>query len=153
MRLHEQIFNAFWIFFGCAICVLSVQLTLWDSSGPGSGCIPFIAGILIGATGLVLFVLECARGSRDRRPEGFFPNALAIRRILFILSALCFMALTVAHLGFLVSSFLAVCFLLGAIEPQKWTTTVVVALASSLGSYYLFKGLLQVPLPRGILGF
>lgn len=153
MRLSEQIYNAFWILFGSAICVLSVQLTLWDPSGPGSGFIPFVAGALIGTTGLVLSVLEFARRVRDRHPERFFPNRLVIRRILFVLGALCFMALTIAHLGFLVSAFLAICFLLRAIEPQKWTTILVVALASSLGSYYLFNGLLQVPLPKGILGF
>jgi hypothetical protein len=153
MRLHEQIYNAFWILLSGAICVLSVQLTLWDASGPGGGFIPFLAGALIGATGLALFVLEFAKGIRDRRPEAFFPNSLAIRRILFVLGALCFMALTIAHLGFLISAFLAICFLLRAVEPQKWTTIVVIALASSLGSYYLFNGLLQVPLPAGILGF
>ncbi len=69
------------------------------------------------------------------------------------MGALCFMAMALSTLGFLLSAFLATCFLLRAIEPQKWWVVLVVASVSCVAAYGLFDGLLQVPLPKGLLGF
>lgn len=147
----EQAYNALWIVLGLGICLLSVRLTLWDESGPGNGFIPFVAGLLIGISGLGLLLAEWAR-----RPAAaalpFLPNRPATVRILLILGGLCFMAASLTTLGFLLSAFLSLCFLLRAIEPQKWWVVVLVALISCAGGYGLFNTLLQVPLPRGLLG-
>ncbi len=153
MNLYEQIYNVVWILLGMGICTESIRLRLWDaSSGPGSGFIPFLAGLFIGATGLLLFAWEVGKGSEKKPREPFWQDPLATKRIFYILAGLCAMALLIPTLGFLITSFLITSFMLRVIEPQKWIAVLAISLASCLTVYYFFSYLLQVSLPTGFLG-
>lgn len=153
MRICEQAYNAFWILLGSASCIISVQLTLWDETGPGNGFIPFVTGLLIGVSGLTLFLVELCKQFSPGASQPFLPNRPATVRILLVLGGLCFIAVTLSHLGFLISAFLVLCCLLRAIEPQRWWVVLVIAVISCVAAYGLFSVLLQVPLPKGLLGF
>ncbi len=83
-RVVDQIFNIFWILFGIGICIQSIRHQLWSPAGPGSGFIPFLTGLLIGASGFLLFLSERSNvskkegnrkvlGKSNRREEGLLP--------------------------------------------------------------------------------
>jgi hypothetical protein len=153
MNLYEQIYNVVWVLLGIGICTESFRLKLGDaSSGPGSGFIPFLAGLFIGAIGFLLFLGEVRKGPGKKPREQFWQDPLATRRILYILIGLCAMALLIPILGFLLTSILITTFMLRVIEPQKWAAVILTSLASCLAVYFLFSYFLQVSLPRGFLG-
>jgi len=153
MNLYEQIYNVVWILLGIGILTESIRLKLWDaSSGPGSGFIPFLAGLSIGAIGLLLFLWEVGKGSEKKAREPFWQDPIATKRIFYIIGGLCAMALLIPTLGFLLTSILMTTFMLRVVNPQKWAAVILTSLASCFAVYYLFSYLLQVSLPTGFLG-
>ena len=57
------------------------------------------------------------------------------------------------RLGFILTVFFLILFLMRTIEPQKWRVSVFYAAISALSTFVVFKVLLQTPLPEGLLGF
>jgi uncharacterized membrane protein YuzA (DUF378 family) len=153
MRSYEQVYNLFWILLSIGICTESIRLQLWDpSSGPVAGFIPFLAGILLGISGLLMFISGWSRRPRKDQRERFWPDVTGTRRIVYILAGLSAMAYLMPILGFLITSILITAFMLRVIEPQKWITVILTSFSCCFLVYWLFHHLLQVSLPRGFLG-
>jgi putative tricarboxylic transport membrane protein len=149
----EQIFNIFWIFLGVGICIESIHEKLWSASGPGSGFLPFLTGLVIGLIGCVMFVGKRSKDATGEDEEKFWGNPVTRNRILFLLMGLCAMAYLLPRLGFLLTSILITVMMIRVIEKKKWTTIFAVSLASCLTIYLLFQFLMQIRLPKGFLGF
>jgi hypothetical protein len=153
MRSYEQVYNFFWILLSVGICAESIRLQVWDSSsGPVAGFIPFLAGILLGVSGLLMFISGWSRKPRRDQRERFWPEATGTKRIVYILAGLSAMAYLMPILGFLITSILITAFMLRVIEPQKWMTVILTSFSCCLLVYWLFHHLLQVSLPKGFLG-
>jgi len=58
-------------------------------------------------------------------------------------------AVGMEYLGFLISTFLFIAFLLKFIEPQRWTVVLFGSILASGVSYCIFELILQVQLPKG----
>jgi hypothetical protein len=142
-----------WVLLGLGISFYSVRLQLWTAAGPGSGLLPFVAGLFLGLFGLALLLAEWSRRRRGRRPAPFWADAAARNRVGLVVAGLCAMAFLMPILGFLLAASLVMTFLLGVIERGRLASSVALALASSVSIYWLFASLLQVRLPRGLLGF
>ncbi len=152
-RIVDRILNIFWILFGAGICVESVRLRLWNPSGPGSGFIPFLSGLLIGMIGLLLFVGDRSKGSEREEMGKFWENPIARNRVFYLLASLCFMAVFMKKLGFLLTSVIVTILMIRTIEARRWVTLVAVSVGSCLVIFFLFKSLMQINLPKGFLGF
>jgi hypothetical protein len=57
------------------------------------------------------------------------------------------------RLGFVVTTFVLVTFLLSWIEGTSWARSLGVASAAALGSFAIFELWLKIRLPKGVLGF
>lgn len=153
MRSYEQVYNFFWIGLSIGICVESTRLQVWDPvSGPSTGFIPFLAGILIGVSGLLMFISGWIKRRRKDQREKFWPEMAGTKRIVLIVAGLSAMAYLIPILGFLITSILITTFMLRVIEPQKWVAVIITSLGCCLLVYWLFNNLLQVSLPKGFLG-
>ena len=85
-------------------------------------------------------------------PDGFIPGRDGIRRMLYIMGALVASLLVMKYLGFSLTMMGFSVFLLRTLgRRQSWWLTLTLSGIGSFGTYYLF-GLLQVALPRGLLG-
>ena len=73
------------------------------------------------------------------------------KRIVLAIVALLVFALFFERLGYLLSAFFLMAFLLRAVERQKWSLVVVVAFSTSFVTYLVFGLLLRTPLPAGTL--
>ena len=80
------------------------------------------------------------------------PRGEAFRRILIVLGALCLYVLLLEPLGFLLTTFLFMVLVL-RLEPRSWLFIVPSAIGATLFFFVLFKVLLRVPLPSGLLGY
>ena len=137
---------------GLALLALGV---LWESRvlpigtwrEPGPGAKPVGVALVARALG----------GARDAR--GGSPPPLGgvgwseAPRALVVVAALAFLALAFERLGYRFSVFATVLFLVGAVERRSPLAAVVYAAGLAGGSFFLFNGLLKVPLPRGPFGF
>lgn len=117
---------------------------------PQTGFFPWVLATLL----LVLCVISFAQGvsgaEPERPPDAILPEAWS--RIAFTLAAMIGFALMLERLGFLLSTFFLMILLLRAIESQRWSKVVFVALLTAIGSYVIFGWILAIPLPGGVLG-
>jgi len=152
MSFYEQALNLLWVVLGTGICIEALRLKLWVSSSPGSGLIPFLAGIIIGGVGLLRFLAgrKAFRGEGERR---FWGSSVHRNRVFCVLLGFFSMAFLLPKLGFLLAAILVTSFLLYVIEPQRSIKVFAIAMISSFCIYLLFVTLLQVNLPRSFLGF
>jgi hypothetical protein len=152
-RVVDQIFNIFWILFGIGICIQSIRHQLWSPAGPGSGFISFLTGLLIGASGFLLFLSERSKVSKKEETGKFWENPIAVKRVFYLVGSLCIMALIMLKLGFLLTSILVTILMIRVIEPKKWIMVISTSIVSCLLIYSLFQFLMQIKLPKGFLGF
>ncbi|HWP34961.1 MAG TPA: tripartite tricarboxylate transporter TctB family protein [Thermodesulfobacteriota bacterium] len=130
-------------------------LIVWQARGlpfgslrqPGPGYAPTLLALVLALLGLVV-----AAAGRDSPPLRAlrWPEA---RRAGVILAACAAAAFALERLGFRLTVLLLTGLLVGAVERRPPLLAAAVAVALSLGSYFLFATLLKVPLPRGPLGF
>lgn len=139
---------------GVALAAFAV-FTLWESrklplgslQNPGPAYMPMLLALLL----LGFAILIVAFGARAERVTAV--GWREWRHAVAILAVCAFMALALERLGYRITIFAALAFLLGVIERQRWLTTAVFSVAFSAASFYLFAVLLRVPLPRSPGGF
>ncbi len=125
----------------------SLKLPLGSFSDPGPGYFPLALAALLAAFGLLVGFFGGASASLGalRWREG--------RHAAAIVGAGAFAALAIEALGYRVTVAVMLVFLLGVVERKPLPAVAAVAAGLSLGSYWLFAGLLRVPLPVGAWGF
>lgn len=124
----------------------SWNLEYYTNLGPGPGFFPLWLGVILGGLSLAWLVHESIQKEKAR-DRAFLPPSSGIVRIVSILAALAAMAGFMNLLGFQLSMFLFVVFLLMVLGRQTPWVTVIAALVCSVGVYHLFGGYLDVSLP------
>jgi hypothetical protein len=71
------------------------------------------------------------------------------RHTVAIFGTCAFACLALERLGYRLTIFVALLFLVGAVERKRPLATAVFAAAMAAGTFALFDTLLRVPLPRG----
>ncbi len=150
MATVDRISWSFLLLFGVFVIYESLQINYYGSDfGPGPGFFSFWLGVLV----VVLSTIEIGRtrGKRVPLPADFFPPKAGVARIACLLGALMAVVLLLTRLGYSLTMFLFCGFLLRVLGKQPWWLTVVLTLAGSFGTAYIFRQL-QVILPGGWLG-
>lgn len=150
---REFISSLVWVVVGGVFCIGGVYYQLFDSGLPGPGLLPFIGGLALSSLGLI--VLISSFGSAKRNSEvtkRFFPEKNSFRKIFFAIVGLTIYAIIFEYLGFILTTFFLLIFLLRFIEPQKWSVVWVTAILTTALFYLIFCIFLKVQLPKGLLG-
>ena len=149
---REKWSSLVWLGMGVFICIGSLRLSLGEFRKPGPGFLSFFAGLVI--TGLA-FVVHLQ--SRKRRPrtekeesEPIWSDPKKGMKIVMTVVALLVYAVVMNYLGFLISTFLFLAFVLKTIEPQRWSVTLIGSLIASAAFYVIFEMGLQSQLPKGL---
>ena len=125
------------------------KLPFGTFSSPQPGFFPLILAILLAFFSVLLLAQEIP--GKDGEAGALLGGVALWKRIGLALGALVAFGLLFETLGYLLSTFLFIAFLLRAVERQKWWLVVVVAFCTALVTYLLFGILLNTPLPAGIL--
>ncbi len=140
-----------WAIIGIWISSGSVRLGLWRMGGPDAGLYPLLIGL-----GIILLsvILLCVTiwGKRAGQKE----NPLLGPRwknLFLILGGLLFYFLALDRVGFPLTTFLFMTFVLKAIEPQRWPPVLLLSFFSTSACYVVFSLWIKIEFPKGILGF
>lgn len=99
---------------------------------------------------LLLFSSFRSRGSDDK--ISFFPVPSAWKRVLITFLSLAAYNGLLNLLGFTLTTFLFLGFLLKVVFPQSWRRTLLVAVIGAASARFLFVHFLETQLPKGIFG-
>lgn len=125
---------------GVYVLVGSVELNLWTSLGPGPGLFPFAMGAVLVAMAVLWLVQELRRPSETA--EGV-DRGLVVAVVL----SLTILAALMDLLGFQLSMFLFLMYHLRLRGRRSWVSSLITALAGSVGAFYAFNYGLNVTLP------
>lgn len=155
MKKRDRVMAIFWILLGLMISIWSATFPFGKLKAPGPALLPLALGLILILLGGILFFQAIIRkgGTSPEALSPFIPVGAAFMRVAFTLGGLLLSIAFLEHLGFILTTFFLILFLMRAIEPQKWKLAVFYALVSALGSFILFQVFLKTPLPRGFLGF
>lgn len=138
------------LLFGAAAAVEARRLTIGNPGHPGPGFLPFWLAVALCLVAAALALRPAPQGpslgtaTAERRRPG---------KVVLVLVASATYAFLLEPLGFLLTTFLFLLFLLRAIEARAWTSSLVVSAATALASHLVFKVWLDVQLPAGPWGF
>jgi len=118
---------------------------------PGPGFFPFSAGLVM----LILSLAALFQSIKKRNNLEKATRQEPFRwwNIVIILAAVTAYAFSLEKVGFLINTFLFMCFLLKVVEPQTWKTAILGGLISAVAANFVFNVIFQAQIPSGILGF
>ena len=153
MENRDLVSGLFWCGTGMIFCAGALKYGLMRSGTPIAGFFPFLAGILLICLSLVL-VFDALRSKKgDGSTNGkFFSQPDSWQRIVLSLFSLFGYGIALNYAGFLITTFCLIVFLLRFVEPQRWITILTVSILGPVLSYLIFELLLDIHLPKGILG-
>jgi len=136
----------FFILFSLYVCFESWRLGVGSFFRPGAGFFPFYSSILLGALSLILGFLTFRGKVEEAESWTDVGNTGTVS-----LAVLGF-ALLLTWLGFVITTFLFIFFLLRAVERRGWLLSAGAALFISAAFYVVFGLWLRAQFPPGILG-
>jgi putative tricarboxylic transport membrane protein len=132
--------------FGVLAACESARLPFGTVRNPGPGFFPWWASVVLALLALVLLVRAWMPSSTPvEKGSGGIAKVAAL---LIVLGGYVFL---LDPIGYLLSTFLLVLFMLRWIDPQRWPIALGMAAITSAGSYVVFAIWLSIPLPRGPL--
>ncbi|HEV8342205.1 MAG TPA: tripartite tricarboxylate transporter TctB family protein [Candidatus Binatia bacterium] len=138
-----------WFTFGLSVCYGASRLGLGNITDPGPGFIFFWSGSILTLLSLMLLF----NSLQETAPEDRETGRTNWTKVACVLAALLFFAFFLEKLGFVFTTFLLLCFLLGVSGGKSWLPVLGVASAAAVGSFALFELWLKIRLPKGIFGF
>lgn len=127
-----------------AAAMAALRLGIWQAGVPGPGLFPLIASLMLFVTSI--FAALHSQGQSSEAP-------LADRgRLLRIGLAISAFGIGFATVGAVLATFAFMVGVLRGIERLGWVNTLSVSIALAVLSWVVFRQLLGVPLPAGLLG-
>lgn len=134
--------------FALAVAWEAAKLPFGSVNTPDAGFFPLSLAIALTAlSGLIV-----VRSWLPDAAAGTMPSWSGAGRVTMAAVAMVAYVAVIEWLGYLLATALVMLALLRGIERLKWRTSLVVTIASVVGSYVLFRRL-GVPLPSGIVPF
>lgn len=146
MNKRDWISGIFWIGFGAVFVIGGLQQGLVRMGIPGPGSMPFIVGLIL--IGLSFIVLVQAFFSKSPPEEKVFPQQSSLPKLILVLISLFIYGFLLKPIGFVLTTFIFLIFVLRLIGHERWTAVVSFSLLTAVLSYLLFTAL-QVELPKG----
>jgi hypothetical protein len=149
---NDQASAAVWFAFGSIIAIASLRYRLGTLASPGTGFMPFLAGLAIAFfsfIGLLHGTLRRKQGV-EWKPT---MSGLMWEKSLIVMAALFAYTLLLTPLGFSLCTALFIGFLLKTVKPQGWLVVIAGSILTALGAYGIFEVWLKAQLPKGPWGF
>mgnify|MGYP000114954749 CR=1 FL=1 len=147
----DQIAAVVLFLFACYITYGALKMPLFDKYGPSAGLFPLIVGISLAILASSLF-LEAVNPRLVDGPSPFPQGKEMIAPPLVIISLIGY-TLVISHLGYLLTTFIFVIFLMGVVQRNKFITSLMTSITICALLFLIFEIGLGVRLPKGPFGF
>lgn len=134
---------------GAIILAIPVAVASWGfgvghPKSPGAGFLPLVIALVMGGLGLTLILHPTpnARGEAGESRWGKF--GISLVTLPFYVAAL-------EPLGYLLTTAVLLLVQFRWVEGRSWRTSIAIALAAAVVSLILFRVLLKVSLPTGVI--
>jgi len=141
----------FWLALSVFICIKSAEVEIGSIRSPGSGFLPFWAGVLFGMLAMVLVLKSLIKKGINERPP--IIGNVKWNRALVVLGSLYAYAILLQKIGYLLATFGLMILLFCVLERPKWWVGIASSLLTVSLTYLIFYKWLGVQLPKGILTF
>jgi putative tricarboxylic transport membrane protein len=149
MKRPYQITSIVLLAMSAFLAAETLKLRYYTRLGPGPGFFPVWLAVLLAILAAAMFWQATFRKS-EAMPAGFFADRAGYLRIAAVLGALVWVIVLMDALGFCLVMLVFYVFLLQVLGRPHPLVTGIIALAGSLGVYYVFVHWLAVSLPIGI---
>ena len=139
----------FWIGAGLLACYGATRLGLGSVTDPGAGFIFFWSGVFLVILSLIVLADSVRSSEQSVRDTG----EMNWIKITLVLLSLVLYAFFLEKLGFVLTTFFLLSFLLSCIEDTNWMRSLGVAGAAAMACYAIFELWLKIRLPKGLFGF
>ncbi len=147
-RSYDLISSLFWFLVGLGFVAGGFRYGFGSWHEPGPGLLPVVFGTVLGVLSLTLSIISLTTGEEPEK-KAFWEAKGSWRTVLAVsLSLVGYLALF-KLLGFILTTFLFLFFLLKFIGKKGWLISVSLALVLSFFCYAFFSHLLGSPLPKG----
>lgn len=141
--------SLFFIVFSLYICIESLALNYGSEYGPGPGFLPlWIGGFLLILS--IIYMVHAIKKEKIALSE-VMPKDKGLRNVIICISSLIGFLILSKYLGFLISSVLLLVLLFK--QGYGWAKSIIFSIVVAVIINFAFGGLLNVPLPKNILGF
>ncbi len=152
VRSYNRTAAVFFLMVGCFFAFYARRVEIGTFTEPGPGFLPFWAGLTLTVFSIALLLGSYGKQAAQARPS-FFPQADSWKRVLATFLSLIAYNILLTSVGFTLTTFLFLFFLVRWIFPQSWRRTLLVSVLGSAGARLLFVNFLETQLPKGFLGF
>jgi len=152
MKSYNTIAAIFFLLIGIFFTLYARTVEVGTFTEPGPGFLPFWAGLTLVAMSIILFLKSYA-GKDEAVTPPFLPQPDSWKRVSAVFLSLIAYNLLLTPLGFTMTTFLFLVFLVKFIFPQTWKRSLAVGVLGSVFARLLFINFLETQLPRGFLGF
>ena len=154
MERREKFMAMFWVLLGLTISFWSATFPFGGLKDPGPAFLPLGCGLILILLGSIMIFQEKTRhADLSTKPfERLLPHGAAGKRVGFAMGSMLLSIILLTPLGFVLTVFFLILFLMRTIHPQKWRVAIFYAFVSAVGSFIVFKVLLRTQLPGGFLG-
>ena len=152
IRTYNRVAALFFLAVGIFFTLYSRKVEVGTWTEPGPGFLPFYAGLTLVVMSIALLLGSLAKKAWQAKPS-FFPKPDSWKRVSATFLSLVVYNLLLTTLGFTLTTFLFLTFLVKFIFPQSWKRTFIVSICGSLFVRLLFINFLETQLPKGLFGF
>jgi putative tricarboxylic transport membrane protein len=137
----------FWLAVSVFVTWAGRDLGIGTVAAPGSGFLPFWAGLLM--CGFSLSVLWSA--VTEGGPSfGSLWAGVRWDKVVLMVASLAVYAAVLDVLGFLIATIPLLLVLLRGVDPVRWRTAIPIAVLSTVGVWWVLKRALLIQLPAGV---
>jgi phosphatidylserine synthase len=148
MKKTDRIQSLIWGLFGFYITFEGVQLKLGTPRAPKPGFLIFWMGVIILILSAAFFLQSFSTAGEEKKArwKGLqWPKGISLMLALFLYVG-------VFHwLGFILSTFFLLLFLFKGLEPQRWSTALLLSALTITVCYLVFSVFLELQFPPGLL--
>jgi putative tricarboxylic transport membrane protein len=152
MKRADQITGIVVFIFSGFVIQEAWQMPKQSTFEPGVGFFPLWLGVLMATLSVILMVTSWLR-SADSEKKTVFPGRQALTAIVLLMAGLAVYILLLEVLGFLVDTMFFAAYLMRVVMREKWKMALLIAVITSASLYLIFQILLQINLPKNMLGF
>lgn len=152
MKDSHRISSLFFLVLSIFVCQQAIVIGVGSLHTPGPGLLSFSAGLGVGCLSLWL-LLETFISKRTHKEKTKKETNLNTSSFIMVCVSLFVYAMAVNWLGFVLSTFLFMIFLLRLTESHRWWITIIEASLITMGNYVIFVVWLGLSLPKGFFAW